>query len=119
MIQDASGTKSFRVREKQLKELTYFILTKTIEDEYPIVLVGDFNVDARSEMPEKKNSEEYETMMKLLTTEYFQPIDLLLEEGKIFESIIYLHILISFQHLRMENILLLLVILQLTNKLGD
>lgn len=47
------------------------------------MLVGDFNVDARSEMPEKKNSEEYETLMKLLTTEYFKPIDILFEEGNL------------------------------------
>jgi len=38
-------------------------------------------VDARLDFPHKNNSDEYDTMMKLLTTPFFKPIDILLKES--------------------------------------
>lgn len=57
--QDKEGATSFKIRTQQIDLLRKFIDEKTAADTFPVVVLGDFNVDARREHPHKIDSAEY------------------------------------------------------------
>ena len=63
---DPVGSKSWKVRERQTNAMLEFIQEMTTEDTYPLLLMGDLNIDARKEMPENTSSAEYTAFIQQL-----------------------------------------------------
>jgi len=68
--------KSQWVRTSQLQELAAFMHTTTKNDSYPIMLLGDFNVNGRKSPTDASDSEEYLNMIQIFG-QYFDCEDLL------------------------------------------
>lgn len=69
------------IRKKQLKKLAEFVQRVTSKDHYPILLVGDFNVNARSAVDDGSDSPEYTEMLELLHHESYKMVDILKEHN--------------------------------------
>lgn len=69
------------IRKKQLKKLAAFIQRVTSKDTYPILLAGDFNVNARSTPDSGVDSKEYTDMLALLHNASYKIVDLLKEHN--------------------------------------
>eukprot|EP01111_Echinosteliopsis_oligospora_P013176 TRINITY_DN4657_c0_g1_i1.p1 TRINITY_DN4657_c0_g1~~TRINITY_DN4657_c0_g1_i1.p1 ORF type:complete len:401 (+),score=118.37 TRINITY_DN4657_c0_g1_i1:90-1292(+) len=71
------------VRKKQLDQMAKFMIEMTKEDEYPIVILGDFNVNARAisqdntTFVENMESAEYLDMIRTLSGDLFTVVDVL------------------------------------------
>jgi len=77
---DWSGANPYTpIRNKQLKKLTSFIERLTSKDNYPIMVMGDFNVNARVAPDDGTDSTEYIEMMQLLSSPSYEIVDLLRE----------------------------------------
>jgi endonuclease/exonuclease/phosphatase family metal-dependent hydrolase len=68
-------------RKKQLKKMAEFIQRVTSKDHYPILLAGDFNVNARSAPNDGSDSKEYTEMLELLHHESYTIVDILKEHN--------------------------------------
>jgi len=64
------------LRSRQLRQLTTFIESVTANDEFPIMVMGDFNVNARFAPDNGEDSQEYIDMMKILKSEFYEIVDL-------------------------------------------
>lgn len=69
------------IRKKQLKKFAGFIQRVTSKDNYPILLAGDFNVNARSAPGSGVDSKEYTEMLALLQHTSYKIVDLLKEHN--------------------------------------
>jgi len=65
------------IRQKQLKKLTAFIHKMTSKDQYPIMVMGDFNVNARAGPDDGSDSKEYIDMIEILRSQHYEIIDVL------------------------------------------
>jgi len=65
------------IRHKQLKRLSAFIDKLTSKDNYPIMVMGDFNVNARAGPNDGSDSKEYTDMIELLRSRSYEIIDTL------------------------------------------
>jgi len=65
------------IRKKQIQQLITFIKRVTSNDHYPIMLMGDFNVNARRAPDDSRDSDEYLRMMKSLEGELYEVVDIL------------------------------------------
>lgn len=63
------------IRKRQLEQLTKFINKQTAKDQYPIFLMGDFNVNARRAPDDAANSAEYDHMLRILRSESYEVVD--------------------------------------------
>lgn len=64
---DPVGSASWKVRERQTLQMLDFIQECTKDDLHPVVIMGDLNIDARKEMPNKSSSTEYLGFMQQLS----------------------------------------------------
>lgn len=64
-------------RQKQIKRLTAFIDKVTSKDRYPIMVMGDFNVNARRTPEDGDDSKEYSEMIELLRSHHYEVVDVL------------------------------------------
>jgi endonuclease/exonuclease/phosphatase family metal-dependent hydrolase len=67
------------IRKKQLEQLAEFINQMTFRDKYPIILMGDFNVNAHRARGDPQDSVEYTRMVHHLHSEFYQIVDVLKE----------------------------------------
>lgn len=67
------------IRNRQLKQLANFVKSVTSKDDYPIMLAGDFNVNARVAPDDGSDSREYLEMIQILQASSYQVIDILKE----------------------------------------
>jgi len=65
------------IRKKQFKKISDFIHEVTKQDHHPIVLMGDFNVNAFNAPGDSSDSMEYKDMMQILQADRFNVIDVL------------------------------------------
>jgi len=72
------------IRQKQLKKLAEFVERVASNDQYPVMLVGDFNVNARTAPDDGSDSKEYADMLKFLHSPSYKVVDILKEhhDGK-------------------------------------
>jgi len=78
---DWSGNNPYTtIRQKQLKKLATFIDRVTSKDNFPIMVMGDFNVNARISPDDGADSHEYLDMLKLLQSSSYQIVDILKEQ---------------------------------------
>lgn len=63
---DPVGTLSWKIREKQTLLMLEFIQTITCDDTYPLLIMGDLNINARKEFPQKISSDEYTAFFQQL-----------------------------------------------------
>jgi len=68
-------------RKKQLKKMAEFVQRVTSKDHFPILLAGDFNVNARIAPDDGADSPEYTEMLGLLHNESYKIIDILKEHN--------------------------------------
>jgi len=68
-------------RKRQLKKLAEFVEKLTSKDEHPIIVNGDFNVNARATPDSGIDSEEYIEMIKILESPHYVVIDILKEHN--------------------------------------
>eukprot|EP01119_Soliformovum_irregulare_P009773 TRINITY_DN2350_c0_g1_i1.p1 TRINITY_DN2350_c0_g1~~TRINITY_DN2350_c0_g1_i1.p1 ORF type:complete len:278 (+),score=79.02 TRINITY_DN2350_c0_g1_i1:523-1356(+) len=71
------GDKYIKIRTNQLTTMREFVYQKTKDDQHPIILLGDFNVDARHETDHTQESDEYHIMLKTLAGDCFHVTDVL------------------------------------------
>jgi endonuclease/exonuclease/phosphatase family metal-dependent hydrolase len=69
---DPVGAPSWKIRERQTKHMLDFI-EEVACDSSPLLLMGDLNIDARKEMPDKTSSSEYLAFVQLLRNMKFTP----------------------------------------------
>jgi len=69
------------IRHKQLKRLTAFIDQITSKDQYPIMVMGDFNVNARAGPSDGRDSKEYTEMIEILRSKHYEIVDVLKEHN--------------------------------------
>jgi len=69
------------IRNRQLKKLAEFVKRVTSKDNYPIMLAGDFNVNARASPDDGTDSNEYQEMVEILQTSSYQVYDILKEQN--------------------------------------
>jgi len=67
------------VRHRQLKKLVDFVKRVTAKDNYPIMLAGDFNVNARVTPDDGSDSKEYLEMLQILHESSYRVVDILKE----------------------------------------
>jgi sphingomyelin phosphodiesterase len=63
---DPVGALSWKIREKQTLAMLDFIQSVTAEDSFPVMVMGDLNIDARKEFPENVSSSEYKAFFQQL-----------------------------------------------------
>lgn len=72
-----NGKKNEEIRLHQLTSLKNFLISKTSQDTFPTILLGDFNVNGFHEEEDlAKDSPEYQSMVNMLQ-EALQPKDLM------------------------------------------
>jgi len=77
---DWSGSNPYTaIRQKQLKRLASFVETVTCKDKFPVLLMGDFNVNARVSPDDGADSNEYIEMMQILQSPSYKVVDILKE----------------------------------------
>jgi len=69
------------IRNRQLKKLAEFVKRVTSKDNYPIMLAGDFNVNARASPDDGTDSKEYQEMVEILQASSYQVYDILKEQN--------------------------------------
>jgi len=69
------------IRKKQIAQLTEFVKRITAGDNYPIMLMGDFNVNAMRAVNDASDSEEYLHMISSLEGDLFDAADILKEHN--------------------------------------
>jgi len=69
------------IRQKQLKKLAAFVERVASDDHYPIMLMGDFNVNARVAPDDGTDSKEYTDMLDFLRSPSYQVCDILREHN--------------------------------------
>jgi len=69
------------IRHRQLKKLAEFVKQVTSNDNYPIMLAGDFNVNARAAPDDGSDSREYQEMLEILQSSSYQVFDILKEHN--------------------------------------
>lgn len=78
---DWSGSNPYTpIRQKQLKKMASFIDRVTCKDKFPILIMGDFNVNARVSPDDGADSSEYIEMMRLLQSPSYKVVDILKEQ---------------------------------------
>jgi len=78
---DFSSNPYSNIRKKQLKKFAEFVQRVTAKDSYPILLAGDFNVNARAGPEDGSDSKEYTEMLEILQHASYKIIDLLKEHN--------------------------------------
>jgi endonuclease/exonuclease/phosphatase family metal-dependent hydrolase len=78
---DFTGNPYSNIRKKQLKKLAEFVQRVTANDNYPILLAGDFNVNARVGPEDGSDSKEYTDMLELLQHQSYKTVDILKEHN--------------------------------------
>lgn len=63
---DPPGTKAWKIRERQTRQMLDFVQTVTANDAYPTIIMGDLNINANKEMPTTISSKEYTAFFQLL-----------------------------------------------------
>jgi len=74
---DFSGNPYSEIRKKQLKKLAEFVQSITSKDNYPVLVTGDFNVNARAAPGDGTDSREYTEMLTILQHPTYKIVDLL------------------------------------------
>jgi len=74
---NASNIRNDEVRLRQVKQIKEWVLEKTKKDTFPILLVGDFNVNSRAEGDSE--TDEYFLLLKALDDPRWKLVDLLKE----------------------------------------
>jgi len=69
------------IRHRQIKKLAHFVQSVTSKDHYPIMLTGDFNVNARAAPGDGTDSKEYSEMLELLHHASYKIVDILKEHN--------------------------------------
>lgn len=69
------------IRKKQLKKFAAFVQRVTANDNYPILLAGDFNVNARVAHDDGSDSKEYTDMLESLRHTSYKVVDILKEHN--------------------------------------
>lgn len=64
-------------RQKQIKRMAAFIEKITGKDSYPILVMGDFNVNGRAAPDDGSDSTEYVAMMESLRSRQYEVVDIL------------------------------------------
>jgi len=78
---DPAPHKFSKIRHQQLSQVRDFVHLKTKEDNHPIVLLGDFNVNGRTNDSDAKDSQEYLNLIEILSQPHFKVRDLLKEHS--------------------------------------
>lgn len=68
-------------RQKQIKRMTAFIERITEKDNYPIMIMGDFNVNGRAAPDDGADSTEYVDMVESLRSQQYEVVDVLKEHN--------------------------------------
>jgi len=69
------------IRASQLKNLKDFVFEKSKDDAFPVILLGDFNVNGRKSQSDGTDSEEYLRMMSQIQLPCFDMKDLLKDDA--------------------------------------